>query len=94
LCANAVAMGQLITETLLDRLGSAKQFKEIRGQGLMLGIELHKNCGELVRHGLDAGLLINVTDAKTVRLLPPLVINEQESRELANGVADLILNFD
>jgi acetylornithine aminotransferase len=94
LCANAVAMGQLITETLLERLGSAKQFKEIRGQGLMLGIELHKNCGELVRHGLDAGLLINVTDAKTVRLLPPLVINEQESRELANGVADLILNFD
>ena len=94
LCANAVAMGQLITETLLDRLGSAKQFKEIRGQGLMLGIELHKNCGELVKHGLDAGLLINVTDGKTVRLLPPLVINEQESRELANGVADLILNFD
>ena len=94
LCANAVAMGQPITEILLDRLGSAKQFKEIRGQGLMLGIELHKNCGELVRHGLDAGLLINVTDAKTVRLLPPLVINEQESRELANGVADLILNFD
>ena len=94
LCANAVAMGQLITETMLHKLDSAKQFKEIRGQGLMLGIELHKNCGELVRHGLDAGLLINVTDAKTVRLLPPLVINEQESRELANGVADLILNFD
>ena len=60
----------------------------------MLGIELHKNCGELVKHGLDAGLLINVTDGKTVRLLPPLVINEQEARELANGVADLILNFD
>jgi acetylornithine/succinyldiaminopimelate/putrescine aminotransferase len=39
-------------------------------------------------------LLINVTDGKTVRLLPPLVINEQEARELANGVADLILNFD
>ena len=94
LCANAVAMGQLITEILLDRLGSAKQFKEIRGQGLMLGIELHKNCGELVKRGLDAGLLINVTDGKTVRLLPPLVINGQEARELANGVADLIRNFD
>ena len=94
LCANATAMGQLITETLLEKLGSAKQFKEIRGQGLMLGIELHKNCGELVKRGLDAGLLINVTDGKTVRLLPPLVINGQEARELANGVADLILNFD
>jgi|TARA_R110002072_G_scaffold58896_2_gene149727 acetylornithine aminotransferase len=94
LCANAVAMGQLITETMLHKLDSAKQFKEIRGQGLMLGIELHKNCGELVKHGLDAGLLINVTDDKTVRLLPPLVIDEHEARELANGVADLILNFD
>ena len=94
LCANAVAMGQLITETMLHKLDNAKQFKEIRGQGLMLGIELHKNCGELVKHGLDAGLLINVTDDKTVRLLPPLVIDEHEARELANGVADLILNFD
>ena len=94
LCANAVAMGQLITQTLLDRLGGAKQFKEIRGQGLMLGIELHKNCGELVKRGLDAGFLINVADGKTVRLLPPLVINEHEARELANGVADLILDFD
>ena len=94
LCANAVAMGQLITETLIERIGSAKQFCEIRGKGLMLGIELSKNCGELVKRGLDAGLLINVTDGKTLRLLPPLVINDQEARELANGVADLILNFD
>ena len=87
-------MGQLITETLIERIGSAKQFCEIRGKGLMLGIELSKNCGELVKRGLDAGLLINVTDGKTLRLLPPLVINDQEARELANGVADLILNFD
>ncbi|MDG2272531.1 MAG: aminotransferase class III-fold pyridoxal phosphate-dependent enzyme, partial [Halioglobus sp.] len=69
-------------------------FNEIRGKGLMLGIELHKNCGELVQRGLNAGLLINVTDGNTLRLLPPLVINEHEARELANGVADLILNFD
>ena len=94
LCANAVTMGRLISETLLDRIGSAEQFNEIRGKGLMLGIELHKNCGELVQRGLNAGLLINVTDGNTLRLLPPLVINEHEARELANGVADLILNFD
>lgn len=94
LCVNAVAMGRLITETLLDKLSDAPQFVEIRGKGLMLGIELHKDCGELVQRGLDAGLLLNVTGGKTVRLLPPLVINEQEARDLANGVAELILNFD
>lgn len=94
LCTNAVAMGELIVKILLERLENTKQFKEIRGRGLMLGIELHKNCGELVKQGLDAGLLINVTDGKTVRLLPPLVINEQEAGELANGLADLILGFD
>jgi acetylornithine/N-succinyldiaminopimelate aminotransferase len=56
----------------------------------MLGIELRQDCGELVQQGLDAGLLINVTAGNTVRLLPPLIINEQEALELAGGVAALI----
>jgi acetylornithine aminotransferase len=60
----------------------------------MLGIEIYKDCGELVQRGLDAGLLINVTAGNTVRLLPPLVISEREARDLACGVAGLIRNFD
>ena len=61
---------------------------------LMLGVELHKDCGALVQRAMDAGLLINVTAGNTVRLLPPLIIKEQEARELAGGVAELIRNFD
>jgi acetylornithine aminotransferase len=90
LCANARAMGQLITETLLADSGAAARITEIRGKGLMLGIELQRDCGELVQRGLDAGVLINVTAGNTVRLLPPLIINEQEARELAGTVAALI----
>lgn len=94
LCANARAMGQLITETLLADNGAAPQITEIRGRGLMLGIELNRDCGELVQRGLDAGLLINVAGGNTLRLLPPLIINEQEAWNLATGVAALIQAFN
>jgi acetylornithine aminotransferase len=94
LCANARAMGQLITEALLADSGAAARITEIRGKGLMLGIELQRDCGELVQRGLDAGVLINVTAGNTVRLLPPLIINEPEARELAGTVAALIRGHD
>jgi acetylornithine aminotransferase len=94
LCANATAMGQLITDTLRADCAGDAHVTDIRGKGLMLGIELRKDCGELVQRAMDAGLLINVTGGNTVRLLPPLVINAQEARELAVGVATLIRNFD
>ena len=93
LCHNATSMGQLIRDTLLADSRTAAHITEIRGSGLMLGIELQRDCGELVQQGLDKGLLINVTAGNTVRLLPPLVINEQQSLELANGVAGLIQDF-
>ena len=94
LCANATAMGQLITDTLRADNSIAGQITEIRGKGLMLGIELHKDCGELVQQALVAGLLINVAAGNTIRLLPPLVINAGEARDLALGVADLIRKFN
>ena len=94
LCANATAMGQLITDTLRADNSIAGQITEIRGKGLMLGIELYKDCGELVQPALDAGLLINVAAGNTIRLLPPLVINAGEARDLALGVADLIRKFN
>jgi len=94
LCDNATAMGQLITDTLRAELGDSARGVEIRGKGLMLGIQLQRDCGELVERGLDAGLLINVAGGNTVRLLPPLIINPQEARELATGVANLIRNWN
>jgi acetylornithine aminotransferase len=93
LCANATAMGQLITDTL-RACDAGDKIREVRGRGLMLGIELARDCGELVQRGLEAGLLINVTAGNTVRLLPPLIIDESEARSLADGVIKLIRDFD
>lgn len=93
LCANALAMGQLIQDTLianLDKNGGADHIVEIRGRGLMLGIELRQDCPELVADALAQNLLINVTAGNTIRLLPPLIINEEESLSLANSLAELI----
>jgi acetylornithine aminotransferase len=90
LCNNATAMGALIREIVLDEAGSDGGITEIRGAGLMLGIALDRDCQELVQAALGAGLLINVTAGNTIRLLPPLVIAEEEARELAVGVARLV----
>jgi len=94
LAERATLMGQLIADTLRTECEGAAQFKEIRGRGLMLGVELRKDCGELVQRAMDAGLLINVAGGNTIRLLPPLVISEQEARDLASGVAKLIRDFN
>jgi acetylornithine aminotransferase len=90
LCGHATAMGQVFRDTLLSRLAHPARIVELRGSGLMLGIELPGDCGDLVGAGLEHGLLINVTAGNTIRLLPPLVISESETRELASGVAELI----
>ncbi len=94
LCANAVAMGQLIHETLLEKLGSTRsgldKLVEVRGRGLMLGIELQEDCPELVGKAMSAGLLINVTAGNTIRLLPPLIINADEARSLGCSLAEII----
>ena len=63
---------------------------DVRGMGLMIGIELDRPCGELVRRALDAGLLINVTADRVVRLLPPLVFTDGDARTLVDRLAPLI----
>ena len=65
----------------------------IRGRGLMIGIQLDRDCGELVGRAREAGLLINVTAGSVVRLLPPLVINDDEIRFLADTLAQVIRDF-
>jgi acetylornithine/N-succinyldiaminopimelate aminotransferase len=59
----------------------------------MIGIELDRPCGDLVKRGLDAGLLINVTADKVVRLLPALVMTDAEAAELVAGLVVLIKDF-
>jgi acetylornithine/N-succinyldiaminopimelate aminotransferase len=90
---NAVAIGRLIREGLAQALAGCQGVVEIRGQGLMIGIELDRPCGELVSRALDVGLLINVTADKVVRLLPPLNFSADEARELVTRLGGLIGEF-
>ena len=93
LIANADRVGRLIREGLAQEMSGLKGVVNIRGQGLMIGIELDRPCGELVTRGLQAGLLINVTDDKVVRLLPPLIFSADEGRELVARLSSLIRDF-
>lgn len=87
---NADAMGKVIREALTKEFGGVKGVVEIRGQGLMIGMELDRPCYELMAQGLEVGLLINVTQDSVVRIVPPLIINESEAREIVARLAPLV----
>ncbi len=93
LIASAVSVGRSIREGLAQTLKSVTGIVDIRGQGLMIGIELDRPCAELITRGLTAGLLINVTADKVVRLLPPLTFSADEGRELVVRLSGLIRDF-
>jgi acetylornithine aminotransferase len=93
LLRNALDMGTLIRERLAEQLKDLAGIREIRGRGLMIGIELDRPCGDLVQLALERGLLINVTVDTVVRLLPPLVLQEAEARTIADILAPLIRQF-
>ena len=93
LIANAEAVGQQIRDGISRALAGVPGFVEARGRGLMIGIELDRPCGELVQRGLEAGILINVTAEKVVRLLPALNFSAEEGQELVARLVPLIRNF-
>lgn len=90
---NAARIGALIRQGFAEALAGIDGVVEIRGHGLMIGIELARPCGELVGQALAAGLLINVTADTVVRFLPPLTFTENDARELVDRVAPLIKAF-
>src|SRR5262245_43218573 len=90
---NAVRIGDFIRAELGRRLGGRRGVKEIRGKGLMIGIELEFPCGELVQQALDRGCLINVTVDNVIRLLPPLVFKREEAELLVTTLIPLITGF-
>ncbi len=90
---NAARVGDVLKHALEKALAGEAGVKEIRGQGLMLGIELVRPCAALALRALHAGLLISVTSGNVVRLLPPLIMREDEALEVARILAPLILNF-
>ena len=93
LCAHAEKMGELIKLGFQTAFADTPAVKVVRNAGLMIGIELDRPCGELVKMALAAKLLINVTADKVVRLLPPLVIKQDEAQELVRRLSDVIKAF-
>lgn len=93
LLRNTREIGDLMRSLLRGQLGDLPDVKQIRGQGLMIGIELSRPCGELVMEALKKGLLINVTSDKVVRLLPPLVIRREEAEEVVSILSALVKDF-
>jgi len=93
LLGNASKVGALIRQGFADGLAGVNGLVEIRGHGLMIGIELDRPCADLVKRGLAAGLLINVTGDTVIRLLPPLNFSEADAEELVVRMLPLIKTF-
>ena len=92
LMQNAERVGAVIRNGLAEACGGSG-VTEVRGMGLMIGVELDRACGDLVREALAAGLVINVTADNVVRMLPPLVMNEAEGRMVVERLAPLVKRF-
>ena len=90
LCDRAAQLGERILTNLRNELEGNNRVAEVRGLGLMIAVELNDDAPELVQQGLEAGVLINVTQGNIVRLLPPLTLTDDEADELASKVVGLI----
>jgi len=96
LLANAERVGAHLKDAMIRGLAqelTAGTVKEIRGQGLMLGIELSKTCGPLMQQAADRGLLISVTADSVVRLVPSLILTAAEADQIAAILCPLISAF-
>ena len=93
LLERASRVGEAIRAGFRDALAGVQGVVDIRGMGLMIGIELDRPCGDLVKRALEAGFLINVTADRVIRLLPPLVFTDADARALVDGLAPVIRAF-
>jgi acetylornithine/N-succinyldiaminopimelate aminotransferase len=93
LLENAAAMGAVLREGILRELQGMPGFVELRGQGLMIGIELDRPCGELLGRAAQAGLMISVTAERVIRLLPPLIISRPEVDQVLAILMPLVKDF-
>lgn len=93
LLENAARVGAHLKAALERELGGLKGVNEIRGQGLMLGVELDRPCGALTGRAAEAGLLISVTAESVIRLVPPLILTQAEADEIVAILAPLVKAF-
>lgn len=93
LAARAEHLGKLMLEGFRQDLKGVTGVTSIRGKGLMLGIELDRDCGELIKLALKEHLLINVTSSKVIRLLPPLIISDEQAQLMVDIVCRIVKQF-
>ena len=93
LLAHAAAMGERLTAGVREGLRGVAGLKEIRGAGLMVGIELDRPCGELLTQAAQRGLLLSITADSVIRLLPPLIITAAEIDELVAILVPMVRDF-
>ena len=93
LLAHAAAVGEVLRAGLARELDGLEGVKEIRGAGLMIGIELDRPCGVLLSRAAQAGLLISVTADTVIRLVPPLIISADEARQIVVLLCPLVKSF-
>ena len=91
LVSNARDLGKYILNGFTEKLSAIDGVREIRGLGLMIGIELENECGDLVKRALAKKLLINVTAGNVIRLLPPLIIDQQQADTIIDTVSELVI---
>ena len=89
----AAHLGTHILSGLKQKLSAVGGIKDIRGMGLMLAVELDRPCKEIMNIALTHGLLVNVTADKVVRLLPPLILTDDEADRIVHGVAGVVREF-
>jgi acetylornithine/N-succinyldiaminopimelate aminotransferase len=93
LVARAAELGTRMRAGFTASLAGLGGIRNIRGLGLMIGIELEHPCSELVGRALQSGLLINVTAERVVRLLPPLILTDKQADMIVEQVSELIRDF-
>ena len=93
LLAQADRVGKHLMAALKHELGDVKGVKEVRGEGLMIGVELDRPCGVILTRAMEAGLLLSVTADTVVRLLPPLIFTTEQADDLVAILAPLVRQF-
>jgi len=93
LLENAKKMGDYIVQQFTEQFAGIDAVKDIRGLGLMIGVELDRDCGEIVKAALDNKLLLNVTAGKVIRLLPPLIISQEQADDIVSIVVKITKEF-
>ena len=93
LLANAARVGAALKGGLQRELAGVDGVVEVRGQGLMLGIELARPCGDLLGRAAQAGLMLSVTADKVIRLVPPLILSADEAAQIVAILVPLIKAF-